>query len=162
METMNDWFKMIENYSYRDQLSFNYCAYKNNLNYILLNESAFENDFFGRREHNANPKIDDFHVYFGNKNNYKDYDISLQFEGKYSILDNFYVIDVIAPTSGNEISIELNNNGGLKVKKLAIDDLEKYDIIYIENFIFDDCNCFVGNNSKIKLFFLIMKGNISL
>ena len=39
IDLMNDWFKEIKNYSYRDQLSFNYILWKNNykIKYIVKN-----------------------------------------------------------------------------------------------------------------------------
>ena len=150
-KTMNKWYDMVLNFSYRDQLSFNYCTYITKLKYKLLEISAFDNEYFGRIDHISIPQIDEYYIYFGDKSDYSKFDINLQMKGKYTLENDFYIIEITAPVSGKEISIELNKNGGLKIQKIIVDDVDKYDIIYIENFIFDNCNCFVGDTSKIRI-----------
>ena len=43
-KVMNDWLLEICNYSYRDQLSFNYVAWKNNFKFDLLDMNVFDNE----------------------------------------------------------------------------------------------------------------------
>lgn len=43
-KTMKDWFNEIKNYSYRDQLSFNYVASKNKIQFNLLDMNVFDNE----------------------------------------------------------------------------------------------------------------------
>lgn len=52
VKTMNDWWAMVLGFSKRDQLSFNYCAWKNNLAYNTLNGNArYGNSTFKIRPH---------------------------------------------------------------------------------------------------------------
>lgn len=50
-KTMEDWWKEIETYSRRDQLSFNYVAWKNNLHFIYMDGDAWNNEYFFRKPH---------------------------------------------------------------------------------------------------------------
>ena len=156
--TMNDWFNMFIKYCQRDQLSFNYCAYKNKLKFKLLDMNAFDNEYFGRMDHNAIPTIDNFYLYFGDKSEYENYNIDSQIQGKYDIVEGIYCINVVAPIDGNKITLELNKSGGLKVRNLTINNSKESESIFIENFLFDDCNCFVGNNSVVIMTYNYKKG----
>jgi hypothetical protein len=49
---MEKWWEMILNYSRRDQLSFNYIAWKYNLNYTTLPWNEIENNFIHLNKHN--------------------------------------------------------------------------------------------------------------
>jgi hypothetical protein len=46
-----DWWKEIVQFSIRDQLSFNYAAWKNNIDYTILNESIENNKYFKIKGH---------------------------------------------------------------------------------------------------------------
>jgi hypothetical protein len=52
---MEKWWEMIKNYSYRDQLSFNYVAWKYKMQYYCLDElfggSIRKNNFFDIQKH---------------------------------------------------------------------------------------------------------------
>lgn len=48
---MEAWWRELENFSRRDQLSFNYIAWKQNLNFVYLDGDCWDNDFFYRRYH---------------------------------------------------------------------------------------------------------------
>ncbi len=55
---MNEWWEQISRYSRRDQLSFNYVAWKYNFNYLALNENArFAGWILSLRPHNSNKII---------------------------------------------------------------------------------------------------------
>ncbi len=51
IKTMDDWWNEIKNNSRRDQLSFNYVAWKNNLNFKFIKEKSVDNKFFKRFAH---------------------------------------------------------------------------------------------------------------
>lgn len=52
VKTMDNWWSEIINYSKRDQISFNYVAWKNKLNYSFLDENIrTESGFFYKRDH---------------------------------------------------------------------------------------------------------------
>jgi hypothetical protein len=49
---MNAWWKEIELFSYRDQLSFNYVCWKNNFQYDECDLWIWDNEYFDRKQHN--------------------------------------------------------------------------------------------------------------
>lgn len=51
IQTMEDWWKEIEKYSRRDQLSFNYVAWKNKLKYNVIKVDSRKNKIFLWRPH---------------------------------------------------------------------------------------------------------------
>tara|TARA_R110002020_G_scaffold135108_2_gene301787 strand:- start:11821 stop:12507 length:687 start_codon:yes stop_codon:yes gene_type:complete len=48
IQTMEDWWKEIKYNSKRDQLSFNYCAWKNNLKFNYMDGDSRDNEYFYR------------------------------------------------------------------------------------------------------------------
>ena len=48
IQTMEDWWTEIKYNSKRDQLSFNYCAWKNNLKFNYITGDSRDNDYFQR------------------------------------------------------------------------------------------------------------------
>jgi hypothetical protein len=46
IETMEDWWTEISYYSKRDQLSFNYCAWKNDLHFNYISGDSRDNKYF--------------------------------------------------------------------------------------------------------------------
>ena len=59
VKTMEDWWQEIENGSRRDQLSFNYVAWKNKLNFVYMKGDSRRNKYFLHRKHKVriNQKI---------------------------------------------------------------------------------------------------------
>jgi hypothetical protein len=52
IKTMEDWWQEIVNYSKRDQISFCYSTWKNNLEYITMEETFPKNNkYFSQRKH---------------------------------------------------------------------------------------------------------------
>ena len=49
---MEEWWKQIKLHSKRDQLSFNYVAWKKHLNFLYIKENARENEYVIWRKHN--------------------------------------------------------------------------------------------------------------
>lgn len=54
---MEDWYSEVVNYSFRDQLSFNYVCWKNNFMYDESDIFYFKNEYFQRLEHSSIVKI---------------------------------------------------------------------------------------------------------
>tara|TARA_R110000824_G_scaffold177283_1_gene356581 strand:- start:305 stop:991 length:687 start_codon:yes stop_codon:yes gene_type:complete len=48
IKTMEDWWKEIKYGSKRDQLSFNYCAWKNELKFNYMESDSRDNEYFSR------------------------------------------------------------------------------------------------------------------
>lgn len=56
IQVMEDWWKEVESYSRRDQLSFNYVAWKHGFKYDELDgNSRGNNDYFNAIQHKKNP-----------------------------------------------------------------------------------------------------------
>lgn len=51
IQTMEDWWEEIKNGSRRDQLSFNYVAWKNNLNFTYIKGDSRKNKWFLHQQH---------------------------------------------------------------------------------------------------------------
>ena len=54
-KAMQDWFNMILEYSYRDQLSFNYVEWKNKLKVKYLDINIWDNEYFKFNLHRSEP-----------------------------------------------------------------------------------------------------------
>jgi len=50
-EVMNDWWHEVKNKSRRDQLSFNYVAWKHNFDYKAIEDDGWNNEYFKRVYH---------------------------------------------------------------------------------------------------------------
>ena len=48
IETMEDWWTEVKYNSKRDQLSFNYCAWKNDLTFNYMDGDSRDNEYFYR------------------------------------------------------------------------------------------------------------------
>lgn len=46
IQLCEDWWREILQFSVRDQLSFNYVAWKNNINYTVIHDNIFDNNHF--------------------------------------------------------------------------------------------------------------------
>lgn len=58
IDVMNTWYDEVKNYSYRDQLSFNYACWKHNFKFDLSDLYYFKNEYFERLGHTKNKKFD--------------------------------------------------------------------------------------------------------
>ena len=161
IETMNLWYKMVFNYSKRDQLSFNYCIYKTNLKVKWIEEYVFNNDWFLWHDHFNESYPTNYMMYFGNIDNYN---YELQLEGEYKIENNNYLIEEKVKNDTNEIYVELSNVPIIKYDIKINQNVEiNYEntIIYRENKIFFKSPGFVllkgefkkGDNIKIVVHF---------
>lgn len=56
IKLMEDWWYEVFNHSVRDQLSFNYVAYKNNIPFTVIHDYIRNNRYFKWRKHPKHPK----------------------------------------------------------------------------------------------------------
>lgn len=85
-ETMKLWYKLLCEYSPRDQLSFNYAAYQTKLEIKYLNMNIFNNHTFQCLLHSSLKKIKKYRIYFGDENH--NYDFKYDEQGEYVPDDN--------------------------------------------------------------------------
>lgn len=150
IETMNLWFNMVKKYSKRDQLSFNYCIYKTNLNVKWINEYVFNNDWFIWHEHAKNNLPKEYMIYYGNID---EYDYKYQKIGKYKIEDDYLIIEEKIIHDTGSMYLELSDVPMIKYQIFSID--KEINIIYHNTIDYRD---------EIKVFFkipgfVILNGN---
>ena len=83
---MKLWFEMVSKYSRRDQLSFDYCLWKNPINIKMLNMNVFDNDYFVHVGHKNVSFSKKYRVYFGKNINFNNL-----YEGEYEFDNGYYI-----------------------------------------------------------------------
>lgn len=138
---MEKWFNEICLYSYRDQLSFNYVAWKEKLNYFLIDMNVFDNEYFGWVKHTSKKVLGDYSVYFGGDSDFS-YDSLLL--GSFQRKSNTYVAKFKCMKNCHEFKIEfahfpgiLFSNLDVKGKNIHQQNLVNYNQ-YFEYSIFDN------------------------
>lgn len=127
-KTMKDWFSEIKKYSYRDQLSFNYVADKNNLKFKLLNMNVFDNEYFGWKKHNIKKDLTKYVVYFDYE---KEYDCNAIYIDNYEIKDYHFKANFKVLRDCKEIKFEFANCCGIKFDNLEINarNMNNYNLV---------------------------------
>ena len=155
IRTMELWFEMVKNYSYRDQLSFNYAAYVNNLNYFLLDMKAFDNEYFGRLGHCSKKenRLKKYRIYLGDDTDLELYDYNCDYSGFYDIKDNKFIIEILPSVNGNLLKLKLDNFGGIKVKSVKVLNRKSEDlqIEVVASTIYRDIDVIVGDNPTVLI-----------
>ena len=147
-KTMKQWFDMVCNYSKRDQLSFMFCVYKNNLKIDTIPGNVWNNDWFTHSRHNNTKQVTDFRVYYGDSN-LNPYDINIDYLYPCKIENNTYSINTIIPIDTEIIEVEITN-----VACVTYDNLYtslKTDKVFIFNTIpYNDKNIFYNDQGIIR------------
>ncbi len=158
IETMNLWFDMVNNYTKRDQLSFNYCIFKTDLKVKWINEYVFNNDWFKWHEHAANKIKEEYMIYYKNIN---EYDYKYQQVGNFKVENNEYIIDDTIKFDTNKIYLEISNIPLIKYKIESDYEIDYQNTIdYDNNKIFYKLPGFVfikGNFKKGDKLYLKIK-----
>lgn len=149
-ETCNMWFDMILNYSYRDQLSFNYVAYKTGLKFDLIDLNVFDNKYFVSQGHIIKKEISKYRAYFGDDSVIKNIDIDLDIQGKYIIDDDKYVAEIISPTDIDYMNFDICNMGGILLKSIKINN-KNVNYEFINGFKYNDKSYFFNYNPAIRI-----------
>lgn len=160
IKTCKIWFDMIMRFSCRDQLSFNYSAYKTKLNFLLLDIDVFNNDYFGFLNHNILKEINKYRLYFGDDNNLSKFCYENDAQGHYLKSDNFYFIDEICSCDTDSIKLEICKSGFLYLKNIWINDILVNDNIFLFNgFKFDGKILFFGYDPTVIINHRIKKND---
>ena len=159
-ETMELWFKMLCNYSKRDQLSFMYCAYKTGMKIKTIERSVWDNDYFYWVKHVVAEKIGNYRVYFGDDE--KSYSFNKDIQGVYQQKDNTYIIDIKIPCDTDLVKVEVSRcpyviYRNIKVKGISPNNIKvENSIHYYDDTVFYNDKQFVmisGNFKKNKRFY---------
>ena len=150
-KAMKLWFDMILKYSHRDQLSFNYVLSKVDLNINWIEEKVFDNKWFDWKNHGNNRVLHNYRVYFGDETNFSFYN---NIVGKYSVKEDDYVIECVAPVSTNSLTIYFSNIPVFVLKKLLFNGKKEklcFENIYKKNgyYYFYDEKPVITMNKKI-------------
>lgn len=142
-KVMEDWFAEIQEFSYRDQISFNYVATKNHLNYKLLDMNVFDNEYFGWEKHPSKKVLKNYSVYFGSD---LEFDFDSLFLGSYEIHDGIYTARFKCMKSVGEFKIEFATFCGIVFSDLEVHgkNIQRKNLVnynqYFEYQIFDKEN----------------------
>ena len=125
---MDSWFDMIERYSRRDQLSFNYCLWKNPIKIKYLDMWVFDCKYFKHIGHNK-IKYLDYRIIFDDKNPFDYHDA---IDNKVVIKDNKVVIQHKCIKDTNKIVLQMPNEIGNIISNLKINNKKNcYDYFNI-------------------------------
>lgn len=129
-QAMQDWFNMILEYSYRDQLSFNYVEWKNKLKVKYLDINIWDNEYFKFNPHNSEPiKVSYIPGYS------QTYDIS-----------NIRIHDILSNGS-MELTYTFNSNAD--TLRLLFNTSKKMILVNLEIYVNKNkINSFIIENSK--------------
>lgn len=140
-KTMFHWFNQILNFSCRDQLSFSYSAYKNNLDFHLLDLNIYENDYFASKKHNVKKNLKKYYVYFGNDIDFNDFKL---IDGDWNINNNNYNATFKVPKNCDKIKFEFTNCKGILFSNLIVEskNIVNKNLVnqsqYLDKIIFDN------------------------
>lgn len=116
-QTMMDWFSEISDFSYRDQLSFNYVVSRSKLNYDLLDMNVFDNEYFGWKKHINKKSLGGYSVYFGSD---EDFDYDSLYIGTYDKNLNKYTAKFKCPKKCNVFKFEFATCTGILFSDLCV------------------------------------------
>lgn len=159
---MKLWFDMLTRFSRRDQLSFNYCLWKNPIKIQMLNMNVFDNDYLVHLGHSNSIFSKKYRVYFGE--GFKYYNL---YEGLYKLKGGYYYAEFKVPFDCEKIELIVSPYDCILLKHIET-DLE-YDMncsliannkVFFENENLIFCRNFKkGDKIKIKFQFDILDFN---
>ena len=162
-ELMKLWFKMITNYSRRDQLSFDYCLWKKPIKIQRLDLNVFDNKYFVHEGHKTATFSKKYRVYFDDNKS-----ITNLIEGVYTLEDNYYVAKIKLPIDCNKIEFIVSPYDYLLLNDIKTTMKYEYNcnikfdskIFYSNNSIFFKKKLKKGDTESIKFNFDVL--NIGL
>ena len=102
---MDLWFQILIKYSRRDQLSFNYCLWKNPIRINMLNMNVFDNDYFVHEGH-CNVKFSrKYRVYLSREDSIGFKNI---IDGFYEFVDGKFCINFQVPFDCDSIELMIS------------------------------------------------------
>ncbi len=117
-ETSKIWFDIVKDYSRRDQLSFNYAAWKTHLPFSYIPLIVWDNPWFYPAKHTPTNDNTTCHVYYGNP------DESFEFNKyqiySYQIKNNIYSFHTTIPNDTSEIELNPTNIIGAEYSDIII------------------------------------------
>ncbi len=122
-DAMELWYKTLETYSIRDQLSCMYALWKTKQNFKLIELNVWNNDWFTFVPHNNYSKeIKKYRLYFDNE---ESYDVNNDFQGEFVKNENHYTVKHKIPINTKKTVLELSRKPFVIIKSIKIDDKEE-------------------------------------
>lgn len=122
---MDDWFNMLSTYSRRDQLSFNYCLWKNPIRIKFLDMYVFDNEYFKHQGHNEIKRTNKYRIIFGDSN---DFYFKYVTDSYFTIIDNMVSINQVCKRDTNIIVLELYDEIGSTISDITINGKLDYKL----------------------------------
>ena len=107
-KTMQCWFEMVRNYSRRDQLSFSYAIWKNDLKVDAIELNVWSNDWFVTEKHAGKGSMEDCHLYYGDLNS-DEFDFEKYHVVNYDKNGDCYSVEDMVPVDTSKIEINPTN-----------------------------------------------------
>lgn len=120
IDTCKLWFDMVLKYSYRDQLSFCYCAYKTKLKFKMLDMNVFDNEYFYSHNHKYKNQMNEYRFYFGDDNVVSNIDYELNIDGDYYKKGNHYIAKTISPCDTDLLKFTFGKFGMIKINNIKL------------------------------------------
>ena len=125
---MNLWYEMLSKYSRRDQLSFNYCLWKNDIKFKELNMDVFDNEYFVHTGHSGSPFSKKYRAYFTDEIDHK---FEHLYEGEYECENGYYIANLTVPYDCKNIELMVAPYDFVSVKDIKCNyefDFKSVDI----------------------------------
>lgn len=149
LETMNLWYKMITEYSKRDQLSFMWCVRKKKLPLQIIPLSISNNKYFMRTEHYKEDarQISKYRLYFGDS---RKFEINRVVDGEYVVDNDTYKIEnIIVPVDTNVIEFEVCDFPGVILKDIYVNYPTSVELKLLNYYYLHVWNIFFNSNGKV-------------
>lgn len=150
-KVLEQWYYMVENYSPRDQLSFNYNINKFGLKIKNINGIVFDNEYFGWEMHVSSNELDSVRIFFGKYEDiYEDKYIDVDVEKE----DSKYIIKFNCLKNTKSIIINIGKNFGKQLKILNFDSFKNISVYPCVNLGtemimgYDDVFIYITDNFK--------------
>ena len=131
-KTMEKWFESFKAYAKRDQLTFNYCAFKTKMPIGYIDLNVWKNEWFGFYPHAiSKQRLDNFRIYFGDSNSFE---IEKCIDGQYTKMKDSYVLNVQSPIDTEVIEFTISEKNillesiKLNSKKVSYDAKNAFKI----------------------------------
>ena len=115
---MEIWFDVIKRFSRRDQLSFNYAAWKAAVPFKYIELNVWDNSWFCAAKHLTKRDIEYCYVYYGDSQN--NFDLAKYFDYKYKIKSNTFSFSATIPNDTDRIEFNPVNVIGTLFDNIVI------------------------------------------
>ena len=145
-KTMELWFKMILEYSKRDQLSFMYCLSKTKLPVKVIPLNVWKNDYIEHTPHNKDKFDGTYQVFYDHGNGFNEEDKD---NFKYQQKDNHFILDLKISNDLNKLRLDLTDVLGISFKIVNIKGITKNELEWQDFFLYKDC--YISNSIDPKV-----------